>query len=208
VPTIGLRSDQVSDQIPASHRDLVQCPPVAAPPRSCPTATRRPRSCGATSTASACGSTPSQAPRPMALPRPPGSPIALSAMVDRVPCRRPRHCVCALIRAELFERIPLPLTLPSDLGKTPLRTALSPRYLIRMRALVQVQPGPRHRVDLRQRSPVVSFNGGCFREGLRTAVLERIPGLLSSDDYGSSVERRPERQVSWQVLRPQVMVAS
>jgi hypothetical protein len=31
VPTIGLRSDQVSDQIPASHRDLVQCPPVAAP---------------------------------------------------------------------------------------------------------------------------------------------------------------------------------
>jgi hypothetical protein len=43
---------------------------------------------------------------------------------------------------------------------------------------------------------------------LRTAVLERIPGLLPSDDYGSSVERRPERQVSWQVLRPQVMVAS
>jgi hypothetical protein len=43
---------------------------------------------------------------------------------------------------------------------------------------------------------------------LRTAVLERIPGLLPSDDYGSSVERRPGRQVSWQLLRPQVMVAS
>jgi PPOX class probable F420-dependent enzyme len=28
--TIGLRSDHAPDQIPASHRDLVQCPPVAA----------------------------------------------------------------------------------------------------------------------------------------------------------------------------------
>jgi PPOX class probable F420-dependent enzyme len=28
--TIGLLSDHRSDQIPASHRDLVQCPPVAA----------------------------------------------------------------------------------------------------------------------------------------------------------------------------------
>jgi PPOX class probable F420-dependent enzyme len=30
VPTIGLLSDHRSDEIPASHRDLVQCPPVAA----------------------------------------------------------------------------------------------------------------------------------------------------------------------------------
>jgi PPOX class probable F420-dependent enzyme len=30
VPPIGLRSKQGSNQIPASHRDLVQCPPVAA----------------------------------------------------------------------------------------------------------------------------------------------------------------------------------
>ena len=30
MPTIGLRSDHPADQIPASHRDLVQCPPVAA----------------------------------------------------------------------------------------------------------------------------------------------------------------------------------
>ena len=30
MPTIGLRSDHAADQIPASHRDLVQCPPVAA----------------------------------------------------------------------------------------------------------------------------------------------------------------------------------
>jgi hypothetical protein len=29
----------------------------------------------------------------------------------------PRHCVCALIRAELFERIPSPLTVAGDLGK-------------------------------------------------------------------------------------------
>ena len=28
--TIGLRSDHRVDEIPASHRDLVQCPPVAA----------------------------------------------------------------------------------------------------------------------------------------------------------------------------------
>jgi PPOX class probable F420-dependent enzyme len=30
VPTIGLLGDHPPDQIPASHRDLVQCPPVAA----------------------------------------------------------------------------------------------------------------------------------------------------------------------------------
>jgi predicted pyridoxine 5'-phosphate oxidase superfamily flavin-nucleotide-binding protein len=30
VRTIGLLSDHMSDQIPASHRDLVECPPVAA----------------------------------------------------------------------------------------------------------------------------------------------------------------------------------
>jgi PPOX class probable F420-dependent enzyme len=30
VRTIGLCSDHAPDQIPASHRDLVQCPPVAA----------------------------------------------------------------------------------------------------------------------------------------------------------------------------------
>ena len=30
MPTIGLRREQGSNQIPASHCDLVQCPPVAA----------------------------------------------------------------------------------------------------------------------------------------------------------------------------------
>jgi hypothetical protein len=30
VPTIGLLGDHRVDEIPASHRDLVQCPPVAA----------------------------------------------------------------------------------------------------------------------------------------------------------------------------------
>jgi hypothetical protein len=44
-----------------------------------------------------------------------------------------------------------------------------------------------------------SFKGGCFREGLRTAVLERIPALLSSDDCGSSVEREAQGQVLWRV---------
>jgi hypothetical protein len=28
--TIGLRSDHAPDQIPASHHDLAECPPVAA----------------------------------------------------------------------------------------------------------------------------------------------------------------------------------
>ena len=28
--TIGLRTDHASDEIPASHRDLIECPPVAA----------------------------------------------------------------------------------------------------------------------------------------------------------------------------------
>lgn len=30
MPTIGLLGDHRVDEIPASHRDLVQCPPVAA----------------------------------------------------------------------------------------------------------------------------------------------------------------------------------
>jgi PPOX class probable F420-dependent enzyme len=30
MPTIGLRSDHAPDQIPASQRDLAECPPVAA----------------------------------------------------------------------------------------------------------------------------------------------------------------------------------
>jgi PPOX class probable F420-dependent enzyme len=30
MPTIGLLDDHASDEIPPSHRDLVQCPPVAA----------------------------------------------------------------------------------------------------------------------------------------------------------------------------------
>ena len=30
MPTIGLRSDHGSDEIPASHHHLVRCPPVAA----------------------------------------------------------------------------------------------------------------------------------------------------------------------------------
>jgi hypothetical protein len=38
-------------------------------------------------------------------------------------------------------------------GKTAVRTALSPRYLIRMRPLVQVQPGPQNR-------PLTSRNAG------------------------------------------------
>src|SRR5829696_9288981 len=35
---------------------------------------------------------------------------------------------------------------------------------------------------------------------LRTAVSERIPALLSSDDFGSRVEREAHGQVLWRVL--------
>ena len=40
---------------------------------------------------------------------------------------------------------------------------------------------------------------------LRTAVLERIPALLSSDDFGSSVEREAVRQVLWRVQQRAVL---
>ena len=56
-----------------------------------------------------------------------------------------------------------------------------------MRALVQVQPGHNTGVDLRERSPVVPSMVVTSVSRLRTAVSERIPALLSSDDYGSSV---------------------
>jgi hypothetical protein len=74
-------------------------------------------------------------------------------------------------------------------GKTPVRTALSPRYLIRMRALVQVSQAHYTPLDLRKRSSVVSSIAVASAGRRRAAVSERIPALLSSDDYGSSVER-------------------
>ena len=45
-------------------------------------------------------------------------------------------------------------------AKRPDSTALGHPSLIRMRPLVQVQPGPLHRVDLRERSSVVSSDRG------------------------------------------------
>jgi hypothetical protein len=54
-------------------------------------------------------------------------------------------------------------------------------------------------VYLREHSPLVSFDSSCFVSRLGTAVLERIPALLSSDDFGSSVEREAHGQVLWRV---------
>jgi len=59
-----------------------------------------------------------------------------------------------------------------------------------MRPLIQVQPGPLHLGLLRERSPLVAFDSSCFVSRLGTAVLQRIPALLSSDDFGSRVGRR------------------
>ena len=41
------------------------------------------------------------------------------------------------------------------------------------------------------------LDSGYFVRRLRTAVLERIPALLSSDDFRSSVEREAHGQVLW-----------
>src|SRR4029453_18805396 len=60
-------------------------------------------------------------------------------------------------------------------GKTGVRMALSPGLLIRMRPLVQVQPGPLHHADLEKRSSVVSPYRGRSPESHRAAVAERIP---------------------------------
>jgi hypothetical protein len=40
---------------------------------------------------------------------------------------------------------------------------------------------------------------------LRMAVSERIPALLSSDDFGSSVDREAVRQVLWRVQQRAVL---
>ena len=75
-------------------------------------------------------------------------------------------------------------------AEMPDSTALCRRSLIRMRPLVQVQPGPLTGIDLPKRSSAVSFDGGRSVSSLPTAVLERIPALLPSDDFGSRVGRR------------------
>jgi hypothetical protein len=68
-------------------------------------------------------------------------------------------------------------------------TALGRRSLIRMRPLVQVQPGPQIGPDQRKRLSVPSFHGGRSISPVRTAILERIPALLSETIPG----RRPAR---------------
>jgi hypothetical protein len=52
---------------------------------------------------------------------------------------------------------------------------------------------------VRERSPVVSFIAADSAGRRRTADSERIPALLSLDDFGSSVERATQGQVLWRV---------
>jgi hypothetical protein len=77
------------------------------------------------------GAQPSQDTTRWHCPRPLGSPIALSATGwwHTLPVATASH-LCA-DPGGLLERIPSPLTLVRDLGKTSVRTALSPRYLIK-----------------------------------------------------------------------------
>ena len=70
---------------------------------------------------------------------------------------------------------------------------------IRMRPLVQVQPGPRHRVDLRRRLLDVAVDHGCSLRRQGTAVSEHIPAWLSSAHFGSRVERAALGHVLWRV---------
>jgi hypothetical protein len=137
--------------------------------------------------------------RSMGLPRPPGSPIALlatdwssslSAAAASCPCAGRRECRSALLgtrrsratceNAGLHSGEPPIADKDEAAGSSPARPTTP-----------QLTCGNARRG--------FSFNGGCFREGLRTAVLERIPALLSSDNYGSSVEREAQGQVLWRV---------
>jgi Ala-tRNA(Pro) deacylase len=66
-------------------------------------------------------------------------------------------------------------------GETPVRTALSPRLLIRMRSQVQVQLDLHIEVDLRRRSSVFSFDRGCSRESPGHSGLRTHPWAVMAD---------------------------
>jgi hypothetical protein len=92
----------------------------------------------------------------MGLPRPPGSPITLPAMDGwhTVPAGHGNASVRQSgpgCQDQVVRTHPFAPDARKRPGKTPVRTALSPRYLIRMRPLVQVQPGPLNRFELRKR---------------------------------------------------------
>jgi hypothetical protein len=65
--------------------------------------------------------------------------------------------------------------------------ALSRPSLIRMRPLVQVQPGPLHRLELPKCSLSVSSIEAGPGESPGIAVLECIPALLPSNDFGQRI---------------------
>src|SRR5215207_859281 len=70
----------------------------------------------------------------------------------------------ALLRTRLLRTHPFAPDARQRPGKTPVRTALSPRYLIRMRSQVQVLAGPPQRHD--QRFRWSSFVLGMFRRAV------------------------------------------
>src|SRR4030095_12833965 len=56
-------------------------------------------------------------------------------------------------------------------------------------------------VDLRKRFSLVCFDRGASMCRLRIAVSDHIPALLSSENFGSSVERAGHGQVLWRCIR-------
>ena len=82
-------------------------------------------------------------------------------------------------------------------GETPLRTALSPRYLIRMRPLVQVQSGPPQRHDQWKRW---SLSVACHSSGMRPVwdeVLTALPCLSRNKPLSSFIAA----SLSWFCVR-------
>jgi hypothetical protein len=78
----------------------------------------------------------------MGLPRPPGSPITLRTTGCRLTLPAPMALRRCAGPDEVVRTHPFASDARAQPGKTPLRTALSPRYLIRMRSQVQVLAGP------------------------------------------------------------------
>src|ERR687897_3203170 len=105
----------------------------------------------------------------------------------------------ALFRTRLLRTHPFAPDARQRPGKTPVRTALSPRYLIRMRPLVQVQPGPLHRVELRKHSSKPLSIAVPTERRMRTAVSEHpCTGHLDLPEAGGAGgPPLPRGQLRW-----------
>jgi hypothetical protein len=136
----------------------------------------------------------------MGLPRPPGSPIALPARIgpSGAPFQRQRvRSAGRIVRTHPFA--PDARARP---GKTPVRTAVSPRYLIRMRSQVQVLAGPPH---IPAGHSAVGSEPGAAAASVGRAGAARLspsarPSALSGRLPGRQAPRRPRTVVAHPAL--------